>query len=56
MFFQALIRLIRGERSNSWLKKHGCTIGDGFSRGGRCFIDPSHCHLISIGENVTMSI
>ena len=56
MFIQNIIRMLRGERSNKWLVKHGCTIKENFSRGGRCFIDPSHCFLITIGRNVTMSI
>ncbi len=34
----------------------GLKVGKSFHRGAGCFIDPSHCFLISIGNNVTMSI
>lgn len=34
MFIQNIIRMLRGERSNKWLVKHGCTIKENFSRGG----------------------
>ena len=49
MFFQALIRLIRGERSNSWLKKHGCTNGDCLDFNGS---DCSVIHEFTSGEDV----
>lgn len=49
-------RFINGEVSTRWLVKNGMKVGENFHRGARCFIDPSHCFLISIGKNVTMSI
>lgn len=49
-------RLINGEIPTSYLIKKGLKVGKNFSRGGGCFIDPSHCFLITIGNNVTLSI
>lgn len=51
-----LKRFINGEISTKRLMKNGMKVGDNFHRGARCFIDPSHCFLISIGDNVTMSV
>lgn len=51
-----LKRFINGEISTNWLMKNGLKVGNNFHRGAGCFIDPSHCFLISIGNNVTMSI
>ena len=31
-------------------------VGHNFSRQQGCFIDPTHCWLITIGDNVTLSI
>ena len=38
------------------LRKRGMLIGKNFSRQQGCYIDPSHCFLIEIGDNVTFSI
>lgn len=38
------------------LKKRGLKIGKNFKKMQGCFIDPSHCFLIEIGDNVTFSI
>ena len=46
---------IRGEANISVLKKNGLSIGKNFNYGRYCFFDPSHCFLISIGDNVTFS-
>ncbi len=50
-----IIRLLRGEVSTRHLIKHGLIVGKNFNRQGRCIIDPSHCWLIKIGDNVTMA-
>ncbi len=50
-----IIRLIRGEVSTGQLIKRGLTVGNNFNRQGHCIIDPSHCWLIEIGDNVTMA-
>lgn len=49
-------RIINGEIPTSYLVRKGLKVGNNFSRGSGCFIDPSHCFLISIGNNVTLSI
>lgn len=49
------IERLRGEPNISKLKKSGLVIGDNFSYGRHCFFDPSHCWLISIGNDVTFS-
>ena len=51
-----LKRLINGEIPISILVKRGLKVGKNFSRQSGCYIDPSHCFLISIGDNVTFSI
>ena len=56
MMLRELKRFINGEISTKWLIRNGMKVGNHFHRGSRCFIDPSHCFLISIGNNVTMSI
>lgn len=53
---QRIKRMINGEISTDYLIRHGMKVGKQFHRGAHCFIDPSHCFLITIGDNVTMSI
>ena len=50
-----LMRLNR-EVPTETLVKRGMTVGKNFNRQQGCFIDPTHCFLIEIGEDVTMSI
>ena len=50
-----IIRLFRGEVSTNKLVKKGLIVGDNFSRQGNCIIDPPHCWLIEIGNNVTLA-
>ena len=45
----------RGEIDIQKLKKDGLDLGKNFSYGRGCFIDPSHCFLIKIGDNVVFS-
>lgn len=52
---QNMIRTLRGEVSTKKLKKMGLTVGSNFSRQGKCIIDPSHCWLIDIGNDVTLA-
>ena len=49
-------RKLNGEFTTPELIKRGLTVGKGFSRGAGVFLDPSHCHLITIGDDVTISI
>lgn len=51
-----LIMLLNREYPTSALVKRGLTVGKGFTRQQGCFIDPSHCFLIEIGDNVTFSL
>lgn len=51
-----IISLLNREIPIEVLKKRGMKIGKNFSKQQGCFIDPSHCFLIEIGDNVTFSI
>lgn len=51
-----LVKRITGEIPTSTLINHGMIVGKDFNRQQGCFIDPSHCFLIEIGNNVTFSI
>lgn len=55
-YLVALKRFINGEISTEALKKRGLIVGENFHRGSQCFLDPTFAFLISIGNNVTMSI
>ncbi len=52
---QSIIRLLRGEVSTKTLIKRGLKVGKNFNRQGHCIIDPPHCWLIEIGNNVTLA-
>lgn len=54
-WIKIILDRLRGEPSLKKLCKSGLTIGSDFSYGSHCFFDPSHCFLISIGNNVTFS-
>lgn len=51
-----IVRYITGEMPTKILVKRGLKVGQGFNRQQGCYIDPTHCFLIEIGNNVTMSI
>ena len=55
MNIRKIIDRLRGEPQLEKLKEDGLEIGEGFSYGHYCFFDPSHCFLISIGNDVTFS-
>lgn len=46
---------IRGEVSTEELVQRGLIVGEKFSRQESCTLDPSHCWLIRIGNNVTLA-
>lgn len=50
-----LMRLNR-EVPTEELVKRGLRVGKDFNRQQGCFIDPTHCYMIEIGDDVTMSI
>lgn len=51
-----IIRRIIGEIPTTTLVARGLKIGKNFCRRQGCYIDPTHCFLIEIGDNVTFSI
>lgn len=54
--FKNLLMLFNREVPTNTLIKRGMKVGENFNRQQGCFIDPTHCYLIEIGNNVTMSI
>ncbi len=48
--------LLNREIPTETLVKRGMRVGKNFSRQQGCFLDPTHCFLITIGDDVTMSI
>jgi maltose O-acetyltransferase len=54
-----IIGYIRGKilvpNPTKQLIEMGLVVGKNFNRQGDCIIDPSHCWLISIGDNVTLA-
>lgn len=51
-----MIMLLNREIPTETLIKRGMKVGKGFNRQQGCFLDPTHCFLITIGDDVTMSI
>jgi hypothetical protein len=47
---------ITGEVPTTVLEKRGMKVGTEFNRQQGCYIDPTHCFLIEIGNNVTFSV
>lgn len=54
-FIKELLYRIRGEYTTEKLISMGMQVGKNFSRLGGVILDPSHCWLIAIGDNVTMA-
>ena len=54
-FIKDTVKRFNGELPLKTLIKRGLTVGKDFSKQSGCFIDPSFCHLITIGDNVTFS-
>lgn len=50
------IRRITGEIPTRTLIRRGLRVGADFNRQQGCYIDPTHCFLIEIGDRVTMSV
>lgn len=46
---------MRGEYTTEKLIKMGLKVGKNFNRLNRVILDPAHCWLIEIGDNVTMA-
>ena len=50
-----LLYRVRGEYTTEKLIKMGMKVGKNFKRLNGVILDPSHCWLIEIGDNVTMA-
>lgn len=50
-----VVHKIRGEVDTGSLIKMGLKVGKNFNRQGGVIIDPAHCWLISIGDDVTLA-
>lgn len=55
-FVRKAVMLLNREIPTETLIKRGMRVGKNFNRQQGCFIDPTHCFMISIGDDVTMSI
>ena len=51
-----IAKRLTGEVPTEELIRGGMIVGKDFNRQQGCFIDPTHCFLIDIGDNVTFSI
>lgn len=54
-YIRELVYRIRGEYTTEELIKMGMQVGDNFKRLKGTILDPSHCWLIEIGDNVTLA-
>lgn len=54
-YLKELIYRIRGEYTTEKLIKMGMRVGENFTRLNDVILDPAHCWLIEIGNNVTMA-
>ena len=50
-----LVFRLRGDHTTEKLIKNGLQVGENFNRMVGVIIDPSHCHHITIGDNVTLA-
>ncbi len=55
-FIKSVAQRMIGEVPTSTLVARGMKVGTDFNRQQGCYIDPTHCFLIEIGNNVTLSI
>lgn len=55
-FLKNILMLLNREVPTETLVKRGMKVGEDFNRQQGCFLDPTHCYLIEIGDDVTMSI
>ena len=54
-YLKEFVYRLRGEYTTEKLVKMGMKVGENFSRLNGVILDPSHCWLIEIGDNVTMA-
>ena len=55
LFIKKLIYRLRGEVTTEELIANGMKVGINFSRQNNVILDPGHCWLIQIGNNVTIA-
>ncbi|GAB5617072.1 hypothetical protein JCM31739_18970 [Faecalimonas canis] len=51
-----IVKRMNGEIPTAALVKRGLKVGKNFNRQQGSYIDPTHCFLVEIGDNVTFSI
>lgn len=51
-----ILMLLNREVPTDTLIRRGMKVGKNYNRQQGCFLDPTHCFLIEIGDDVTMSI
>lgn len=54
-YIKELLYRFRGDYTTEKLVKMGMQVGENFKRLKNVILDPSHCWLIEIGDNVTMA-
>lgn len=54
-FLKSLLYRVRGDYTTEKLIKRGMKVGKNFKRLHGVILDPAHCFLITIGDNVTMA-
>lgn len=54
-YLKEVVYRLRGEYTTEKLIKMGLKVGKNFNRLNGVILDPSHCWLIEIGDNVTMA-
>ena len=54
-FLKEFVYRLRGEYTTEKLVKMGLKVGQNFGRLNGVILDPSHCWLIEIGDNVTLA-
>lgn len=54
-FIEKIKIIVRGSLNLNRLEKDGFIHGENFNVMGECIIDPGHCWLIKIGDNVTLA-
>lgn len=54
-YIKQLLYRLRGDHTTEVLVNRGMKVGENFKRLHGVILDPAHCFLISIGDNVTMA-
>ena len=54
-FLRNALNRLRGEVSTEWLAARGMKVGKNFARQTGVILDPHHCELITLGDDVTIA-